>query len=31
MLGSGVTGKAGTRNFTLKTMTKIVEQIKGIN
>jgi hypothetical protein len=31
MLASGVTGKAGTRNFTIKTMTKIVEQIKGTN
>lgn len=30
MLATGVTGKAGTRNFTMKTMTKIVEQIKGV-
>jgi hypothetical protein len=30
MLASGITGKAGTRNFTIKTMMKIVEQSKGI-
>jgi hypothetical protein len=30
MLASGVTGKAGNRNFTIKVVTKIVEQIKGI-
>jgi hypothetical protein len=29
MLASGITGKAGTRNFTMKTMMKIVEQAKG--
>jgi len=31
MLAGNVTGKAGTRNFTIKTMQKIVEQIKGID
>lgn len=30
MLASGVTGKAGNRNFTIKVVTKMVEQIKGI-
>jgi hypothetical protein len=30
MLASGVTGKAGNRNFTIKVITKMVEQIKGI-
>jgi hypothetical protein len=29
MVGGGITGKAGTRNFTIKTVEKIVEQIKG--
>jgi hypothetical protein len=29
MLGGSVTGKAGTRNFTIKTMDKIVAQIRG--
>jgi hypothetical protein len=30
MLAGSITGKAGNRNFTIKTMTKIVEQTKGI-
>lgn len=30
MMASSFTGKAGTRNFTIKTMAKIVEQSKGI-
>lgn len=30
MLAGSVTGKAGTRNFTIKTLTKILEQVKGI-
>lgn len=30
MLAGGITGKAGTRNFTSKTIEKIVEQIKGV-
>ena len=29
MLAGGVTGKAGNRNFTIKIITKVVEQIKG--
>lgn len=29
MLGASVTGRAGTRNFTEKTLAKIVDQIKG--
>lgn len=29
MLAGGVTGKAGTRNFTIKTLDKIVAQING--
>jgi hypothetical protein len=30
MLAGGITGKAGNRNFTIKNITKIVEQSKGI-
>jgi hypothetical protein len=30
MLANSVTGKAGNRNFTIKVITKMVEQIKGI-
>jgi hypothetical protein len=29
MLASGVTGKAGNRNFTIKVIMKMVEQVKG--
>ncbi|MDJ1504839.1 hypothetical protein [Xanthocytophaga agilis] len=29
MLASSFTGKAGTRNFTIKTLNKIVEQVQG--